>query len=196
MAKEENQRSFKTNVFIAAFTTSHARLKLYDALDTLKERVLYYDTDSVIYRCKPGQVKLPLRRFLDDFKDELGGDPIVEFVSGGAKNYGYLTRSGKTECKVRGFSLNYAALQKLNYQTMKENILKELDDPQDQPRNIDIVTPDFFDRNQTTKKIRLIERVKKYGLVFDKRVIDRATRVSTPYGYNWFGNEAELFPSL
>jgi len=196
MAKEENQRSFKTNVFIAAFTTSHARLKLYDALDTLKERVLYYDTDSVIYRCKPGQVKLPLRRFLDDFKDELGGDPIVEFVSGGAKNYGYLTRSGKTECKVRGFSLNYAALQKLNYQTMKENILKELDDPQDQPRNIDIVTPDFFDRNQTTKKIRLIERVKKYGLVFDKRVIDRATRVSTPYGYNWFGNEAELFLSL
>lgn len=79
---------------------------------------------------------------------------------------------------------------------MKENILKELDDPQDQPRNIDIVTADFFDRNQTSKKIRLIERVKKYGLVFDKRVIDRATRVSTPYGYNWFGNEAELLLSL
>ncbi|CAH3020831.1 unnamed protein product [Porites evermanni] len=64
---------------------------------------------------------------------------------------------------------------------MKENILKELDDPQDQRTNIDIVTPDFFDRNQTTKKIRLIERDKKYGLVFDKRFIDRATRVSTPY---------------
>lgn len=53
MAKEEYERSFKTNVFIAAFTTSHARLKLYDAMDALKERVLYYDTESVIYRCQP-----------------------------------------------------------------------------------------------------------------------------------------------
>ena len=132
MDEEEYERSFKTNVFIAAFTTSHARLKLYSALDFLKERVLYYDTDSVIYRCKEGEQRLPLGRFLGEFTDELGGDPIVEFVSGGAKNYGYLTRSGKTECKVRGFSLNYAAMQKLNYQTMKENILKELDDPQEE----------------------------------------------------------------
>ena len=60
MAEEEYQRSFKTNVFIAAFTTSHTRLKLYSALDSLKERMLYYDTDSVIYWCKPGQEKLPL----------------------------------------------------------------------------------------------------------------------------------------
>ena len=132
MDEEECERSFKTNVFIAAFTTSHARLKLYTALDFLKERVLYYDTDSVIYRCKEDEQRLPLGRFLGEFTDELGGDPIVEFVSGGAKNYGYLTRSGKTECKVRGFSLNYAAMQKLNYQTMKENILKELDDPQEE----------------------------------------------------------------
>ena len=196
MAEEEYERSFKTNVFIAAFTTSHARLKLYSTLDTLKERVLYYDTDSVIYHWKPGQEKLPLGRYLGQFTDELGGDPIVEFVSGGAKNYGYLTRSGKTECKVCGFSLNYAALQKLNYQTMKENILNELDDPQEKRRKIDIVTPDFFDRDQTSKKIRLTERVKKYGLVFDKRVIDRATRVSTPYGYNWFGDDGELLLSL
>ena len=30
---------------------------------------------------------------------------------------------------------------------MKESILKELDDPQEERRNIDIVTPDFFGRN-------------------------------------------------
>ena len=34
-----------TNVVIAAFTTAHARLKLYDELDMLQERVLYYDTN-------------------------------------------------------------------------------------------------------------------------------------------------------
>ena len=85
---------------------SHARLKLYSALDTLEERVLYYDTDSMICRWKPGQEELPLGRYLGQFTDEIGGDPIVKFISGCAKNYGYLTRSGKTECKVRGFSLN------------------------------------------------------------------------------------------
>lgn len=103
-----------------------------------------------------------------EFTDEVGGDPIVEFNSGGAKNYGYLTRSDKTECKVRGFSHNYAAMKKLSYETIKQNILSELDDPQEERRNIEIVKPIFFESNKTTKRIRLIERVKRYGLVFDK----------------------------
>lgn len=59
---------------------AHARLKFYEALDTLQERVLYYDTDSVIYRWRPGQVNLPLGNLLGQFTDELGGNPIVEFV--------------------------------------------------------------------------------------------------------------------
>lgn len=33
-------------------------------------------------------------------------DYIIEFVSGGTKNYGYVTKKGKVVCKVRGFSLN------------------------------------------------------------------------------------------
>ena len=196
MAEEEYERSFKTNVFIAVFTTTHARLKLYSALDVLTERVLYYDTDYVIYRCKPGEEKLPLGRFLGEFTDELRGDPIVEFVSGGVKNYGHLTRSGKTECKVHRFSLNYAALQKLNYQTMKDNILQELDDPQEKRRDINITIDDYFERHEATKKIKLTTRVKKYGLVFDKQVIVRPTRVSTLYCYSWYGNEVALLLSL
>ena len=105
--EDEYQRSFKQNVFIAAFTTSLARFKLYDALDFLGDRVLYYDIDSVIYKTERGQDKLPLGIFLGQFTDEIDGDVIVEFCSGGAKNYGYLTKKGKVECKVRGFSLNY-----------------------------------------------------------------------------------------
>ena len=95
-----------------------------------------------------------------------------------------LTRSGKTECKVRGFSLNHAAMQKRNYHTMKDNILKELDDPQEKRRDINITIDDYFERHQATKKIKLTTHVKKYGLVFDKRVIDRSSRVSTPDGYS------------
>ena len=40
--------SKNTNVYIACFTTSHARLMLYNKLDYLKEKVLYFDTDSII----------------------------------------------------------------------------------------------------------------------------------------------------
>lgn len=44
----------------------------------------------------------------------------LSLCRGGAKNYGYLTHKGKTECKIRGFSLNYEPNKVLNYQTMKK----------------------------------------------------------------------------
>jgi len=77
-----------------------------------------------------------------------------------------------------------------------DNILKELDEPLEERRTMTVPVHDFFERNQTTKKIKLTQREKKYGLVFDKRVIDRQTRVSTPYGYSWIGQEAELLADL
>ena len=166
MAEEEVQQSLKTNIFIVIFTTAHARLKLYSALETLQERVLYYDTDSVIYKWRPGQSETPLGVFFGEWTDEVEGDPIIEFTSGGAKNYGYRTRGGKVECKVRGFSLNYRNKLLLNFHALRDNILQELEDPREERRCIKLVDKNFFERDQTNKRIRLIERKKKYGLVF------------------------------
>ena len=191
-AEEEVEQNVKTNIFIAIYTTAHASLKLYSALETLQERVLYYATDSVIYKWCPGQVEVPLGVFLGDFTDEVEGDPIIE----GAKNYGYETRGGKVECKVRGFSLNYRNKLLLNFYALRDNILKELDDPQEERRNITLVDKNFFDRDQTNKRIRLIEREENYGLVFDKRVVDRATRKSYPYGYALTGSEVDMLSEL
>ena len=189
MDDDAYQSSFKINVFIAAFTTAQARLKLYEALDTLKERVLYMDTDSIIYRTKEGQDMLPTGRFLGQFTKETPGDTIVEFVTRGPKNYGYLTKKGKTECKVRGFSLNYETKQRLNYETMKENILLEIEDPLHEARKMAIPIPDYFQRDQVHKKIKLTDRVKNYKVVFDKRILDPATKKSTPFGYVWMQGE-------
>ena len=180
---ENHVPSNKTNVFVAAFTTAWARLKLYEALDHLQKQVLYYDTDSVIYRWKQGQPSIPVGDYLGQFTDELEGDIINEFISGGAKNYGYITRSGKNECKVRGFSLNVRGKEVLNFETMKSNILSEINNPQEERRVIAVHNPNHFKRDTTNKKIKLVHQVKKYGVVFDKRVLDTETKISYPFGY-------------
>ena len=85
----------KTNVVIAAFTTAYARLQLYEELDMLGERVLYYDTDSVIYLTQPGQPEPRLGNYIGDLTDELRGDHITVLASGGPKNYCYKTTAVK-----------------------------------------------------------------------------------------------------
>ena len=74
---------------IAAYTTAQARLKLYSFLERLGERVLYYDTDSIIYLSREGsaEYELPLGDYLGDLTDELAkdygaGSYITEFASG------------------------------------------------------------------------------------------------------------------
>ena len=71
----------KTNIFLASFTTCWARLKLYEVLDQLQTRVLYYDTDSVIYTSKVGLPEMPLGDFLGDLTDEeLGTNNLFHLV--------------------------------------------------------------------------------------------------------------------
>ena len=117
------------------------------SLYTLQEQVPYYDTDSVVYRCRPGQPSIAIGDFLGDMTDELDGDVITEFVSGGAKNYGYQTRGGKVVCDVRGFPFNVRGSAILNFHTMKDSIISELDTPQDSRRNLNIVTPYYSRRD-------------------------------------------------
>ena len=80
----------KTNIYLATFTTCWARLKLYSVLEQLVRKVLYYYTDSVIYVSRPGEYDPALGDYLGELTNELGhGEHIVEFVSGGPKNYAY-----------------------------------------------------------------------------------------------------------
>ena len=81
------------NIFVACFTTSYAQLKLYNALDILQERVLYFDTDSIIYTQKPTESLIPTGNYLGEFTNELDeGDHITEVAAAGPKNYAYITK--------------------------------------------------------------------------------------------------------
>ena len=197
-SKDDNVvKGTKSNIFVAAFTTCHARLKLYESMDTLQQQVLYYDTDSVVYKWRPGQPSIATSDFLGDMKNELDdGDVINEFVSGGAKNYAYTTREGKSECKVRGFTLNARGAAVLNFQTMKNNILAELEAPVETRRTTNILNPFFFKRDLEGKTIKVVPRVKQYGIVFDKRVVNVDTKSSYPYGFQRIEKEVNLLLDL
>ncbi|CAM9812336.1 unnamed protein product, partial [Heterosigma akashiwo] len=112
------------NVPIAAFITAYARLELYKAMDILGDKVLYHDTDSIIYRSPDGSKLIPEGKGLGDWEAELKeGDWITEFVSSGPKSYAYKTKSGKDDCcKVKGFQLNYSNQLKINFESMKEYV--------------------------------------------------------------------------
>ena len=137
--KEDIPVSPNLNIFIACFTTCWARLQLYKALEQLGERVLYYDTDSVIFLEDEGQTNPAFGNYLGQFTSELEKDDhIVELVSGGPKNYGYKTKKGKIECKVRGFRLNSEGKTQLNYNIMRQNVLDEIQKPLLKPRQTSV----------------------------------------------------------
>ena len=172
----------RTNVFIAAFTTCWARLKLYSYLQYLGEQVLYYDTDSVIYKWSADLHKVTTGDYLGDLKDELSGDHIVEFLSGGPKNYAYRTaEKKKVECKVRGFTLNVRGQETINFNTMRKNILAVLNGENE----VEIVqtNPTHFKRDVVHKGVSVGPQRKRYRLVFDKRVVIRSTKSSLPFGF-------------
>ena len=169
------------NIVIAAFTTAYARLKLYDLLDLLQERVLYYDTDSVIYIHQPGKPDPPLGDYLGDLTDELDpGDYITTFVSGGPKNYAYVTNNGKTQTKIRGITLDYAATRNLNLDVMRHLVHSHVNCHTEEKVPVDIpfkITRDKKEKNIVTKKMK-----KDYRVVYNKRVITQDYG-TLPYGY-------------
>ena len=125
--------SVNTNVVIAAFCTSWARLKLWSVMNKLGSNVLYHDTDSIIFSVKDENDYIPpLGNYLGQLTNELTckelgcksenceGHWIEEFISCGPKNYSFRVNTGEIVCKVRGFSLNYRSSLILNFQSMKD----------------------------------------------------------------------------
>ena len=125
------EESENTNVVLAAFVTSYARLVLFEQLQKLGKRSLYMDTDSIIYYTDPNDptcsYKIPEGEYLGDWKSEIKcGETISEFVAAGPKNYSYKTmdKNGqeKTVVKVRGFSLTHSASKVVNFEEMKSKV--------------------------------------------------------------------------
>ena len=114
-----------TNVVLTAFTTAHARLKLYSLLEKLQDRVLYFDIDCVVYIHNEDLWNPHLGDYLGELKDETNGVPILTFVSGGAKNYAYNLEDGTSVCKISGFTVNHRNSLTLNMNTLIDLVTVE-----------------------------------------------------------------------
>ena len=165
-----------TNAVVASFVTSYARLELYRYLEELGERVLYCDTDSVIYRSSPGETHPLLGTSMGCMSDELDGDFITEFTSNGAKTYGYRTEGGTRVMKCKGFTLNKITSDKITFSAMKDLATG------DGTSSITVEGLDTIRRDPKRRKVYTSVENKTYKSTFDKRVM-RQDHTSIPYGY-------------
>ena len=110
-----------TNIYLAVFTTAHARMRLLKLLLKVGDRFVYCDTDSVIYEISPNSDEnLPTGEFMGDLTSELDEDEIItEFVSGGPKVYAFKTNKDKYSVKIKGFQLNVRNKAAFSFQNLK-----------------------------------------------------------------------------
>jgi hypothetical protein len=118
--KEEFRKPNKsTNIYIAIFTTAHARLRLYKYLEILDRRAMYCDSDSVIYiddeseACK--EIEKHKGNILGELTSEIGKNHITVHVAPAPKDYGCELDNGTVKMKTKGISMK-ANAEKNNFQ--------------------------------------------------------------------------------
>ena len=98
---------------------------LHEQLDKLQDKVLYYDTDSIIY-ADSGSQTIGTGDMLGDLTDELDGQLIKKFVSTGPKSYSFIYGENKHQSKIKGFSLNHENGNLINHENMTRLIKKQM----------------------------------------------------------------------
>ena len=126
----------KTNVILAAFTTAHARIILFNNMQLVKnpENGLYCDTDSIMYvhdQTLTGSPDILIGSGLGEMTDELPPDVLIDkFWSAGPKFYCLSGHNVKTGLeynifKVKGVTLNGATEKTFNPDTFRKLVLGE-----------------------------------------------------------------------
>lgn len=178
-----------TNPILGAYTTSQARLMLYSYIEKLGDRVLYFDTDSVIFKStlNTSEYQVPIGSYLGDMTNELKdygpGSYIDTFVGGGPKNYAYKvysTNDGKYyyHIKVRGFTLSSMVSTKINFHSLLDMVHKLVQE------NTVLEKTVYFSQIRRLPDSTIVtqDSSKKYKIVYDKRVINMDYS-TVPYGY-------------
>lgn len=108
------------------FVPAYGRLMLYDALDILGDRVLYHDTDSVIYIHDPAKQNLDVDDIWGSWSEESvsKNGNILAFVGLGAKSYAIKTRDGDDIIKLKGIALKRSHEKQINFDTLEDLLMR------------------------------------------------------------------------
>ena len=136
-------------------------MMLYNKLDYLNEKVLYFDTDSIIY-VDDGTKNVKTGDMLGDMSDELSGKEIANFVSTGPKSYSFKYGDDDEKSAVKGFTLNHENSSILNHDSLSKIVKKQI-------REITIVNESKITRKNREIVNKYCEKIFEFG--YDKRVI-------------------------
>jgi len=212
LRKNQCEHNNKTCVEIGAYVTMWGRRMLWQEMNKLGKRVLYHDTDSIIYEYDESQMyNVQEGHVLGDWEVEHGGNPIIEFVGLAPKTYAYRYLDMKNrvpysedldftqftryeiydgyvypvveECKVKGFKLHYDARQIINFDGLLELYRQEKVALQAKQLVFE------YNREQNQIRSRLVDK----ALVFyyEKGVIGSQDQ-SYPFGVDKYWNPDTL----
>ncbi|KAG1925821.1 extracellular sulfatase Sulf-2 [Pimephales promelas] len=179
--KDDLCKTRDVNVFIGAFTTAYARLELYELMDRLGDRLLYSDTDSVIFVSRDGDWEPPLGDHLGELTSEVDEDDFLSsFCSSGPKSYAFETAKGKTCMKAKGITLNAKNSRVINMESLI-GLVEGYVMSQDSSKHI-LAHSENIVRHKKTLTLHNKSVVKSFKVVYNKRRL-LPDFTTLPYGY-------------
>ena len=175
--KNSEDESSRQNVVLAAFVTAYGRTFLLNEMAKLGQRLIYCDTDSIIYLSRKFDYGPKTDIYLGDWTNELPKDTFIKhFISLGPKFYSYILSDGQIKTTCKGISQNIKTDSVLNFDSIKNLVINKTDS-----ENY-FVEQHQFKRDKNYKiYTRLFE--KKFSFTFDKRVILKNNN-NLPLGYS------------
>lgn len=192
--KDHISKDKMRNLAIASFVTANGRIRLWEKMNQLGGRVLYHDTDSIIYISKNVNDRIPEGKMLGEWVSELNEGAFIDrFVSTGPKSYAYriiqTDGSTKMKCKVKGHCLNVQNQNLISYDQMKDVVVHP---------NLKYYSNDFtFKYSRQTGKMMTRPLAKVFQWTYSKGLVLPSKRfVVMPLGYDRFLNPEDEWNPL
>jgi hypothetical protein len=129
-----------TNCYLpaACFVPAYGRLQLWEQLNKLGDRVLMYDTDSVVYIYDPDQYNVAESKIWGEWEaEDISAAGITGFVGIGPKSYSIRCKDAtKNIVKLKGISQKRATEKILNYDSLRQMVLDNLETREEQTKKI------------------------------------------------------------